>query len=440
MSPPHSTPATSFPTLLSKAQRVTEQNRQKVLVLVLLVALALISVAHGGFQINRLKADPVIKDSNSVTRGVDNDDLAISSNMLIRCLDNANGTSASAIATSTLPDGWCLDENKTPRYIARRGQSYRANSTMPNETHRYTHKGFDQCLANKTVVFIGDSRVRYQFLNLIDFLKTHRWMRCDDRIVYDNNDSQPADPNCFLIQNPNANTWNAWYNKSTALTITSNTSNDGHTIHGREQQNHLCDCFRPVPLWMPTTYENRFVKRRTPFGEANLIMLINYQNKIKMGADFPPFSSFDDDDSKKRCSPGSCGGENRTNSFIGNVIETLWNIVPQLHATHVFASLGWTGLESKAQNGFSCALQEFGRKHPGIKVFLITHPLNRGAKKVWNVKANLKCNVSVMDRTTISTHVPSKWYWDNLHVLSILNEEYNHQLIEMICPLQDHNV
>jgi hypothetical protein len=85
----------------------------------------------------------------------------------------------------------------------------------------------------------------------------------------------------------------------------------------------------------------------------------------------------------------------------------LWNIVPQLNPTHVFASVGWEHLfPPEAQSNFSCVLQEFGRKHPGVTASLISHPALQGQGNAWNAKANLMCNeTSVVDLVTVSTNV-----------------------------------
>ena len=47
----------------------------------------------------------------------------------------------------------------------------------------------------------------------------------------------------------------------------------------------------------------------------------------------------------------------------------------------------------------------------------------------------MKCNCNIFDRTTMNANVPLDWYWDKVHVLGIINEEYNHRLIESICPI-----
>ena len=45
-----------------------------------------------------------------------------------------------------------------------------------------------------------------------------------------------------------------------------------------------------------------------------------------------------------------------------------------------------------------------------------------------------RCDVGVLDRTTMNGGVDPSWYWDHAHVLGILNEQYNHQMIKMVCP------
>ena len=93
----------------------------------------------------------------------------------------------------------------------------------------------------------------------------------------------------------------------------------------------------------------------------------------------------------------------------------------------------------KCMNG----AEEFMHKHPTIKLHLISHPPTvpnvPNPHKVFNPN-KLKCKV---DRTTMNKNVPltsegsfyASWYYDSMHVISILNEEYNHQLVKKICPI-----
>lgn len=155
-----------------------------------------------------------------------------------------------------------------------------------------------------------------------------------------------------------------------------------------------------------------------------------------MNVHFPPFSPFRG--APNRCTPGDCHAGNRNNTAM-DVNTTMWEILPLLNTTHVFVNLGWEHLFGMSQQSkFSCGFKSFERHHPDIQTFLISHPPEKKTLDNPSIKfneSNLECDVNVLDRTSVNKNVPAGWYWDNLHVLSILNEEYNHRLIEKICPL-----
>lgn len=373
---------------------------------------------------------------------------------------------------SILPEYWCLDVNHIPRYVAgtRKEILVDNNNNNANKTQRwppkmiqhYTHEGYDKCLGNKTVVFIGDSRVRYQYMHLARFLNTKKPLRCQDYEGLPNlslnwtadNATEPnwhdrfimPDPDCYLIDEKLFHGWTAWYQQSTNM-LNSNTS----SLHNNEsistaadkveEQSSLCDCFRPVRFRPKSTFENRFIKRSTVYGTTNLIYLQNFENYISMNGQFPPYSSFDSKRmmGKGRCSVGECNDSSRNIAFQGNLNDTLWQILPRLNTTHAFVNLGWEHLfPFEMQSNFSCVIQEFERHHPDINIYLISHPPHVSALSNPLVSfdaTKLKCDIKVLDRTSMSKNVPSNWYWDGLHVLSILNEEYNHQLVEKICPI-----
>ena len=80
-----------------------------------------------------------------------------------------------------------MDNNAVPRYIDivydvhNTSSSEETQSTI--ELSRYSVEGFEQCLANKTVVFIGESRVRFQYMHLGLMLKTGKFMNCQKEIT-----------------------------------------------------------------------------------------------------------------------------------------------------------------------------------------------------------------------------------------------------------------
>jgi len=91
---------------------------------------------------------------------------------------------------SLVPDNWCLDDSMVPRYMGDKD-----DVNKPIDVKLFTYDGFNNCLANKTVVFIGDSRVRYQYMHLASYLKTKKFMKCDDQSPYTNTKN---DKECLL--------------------------------------------------------------------------------------------------------------------------------------------------------------------------------------------------------------------------------------------------
>mmetsp|Transcript_7090 Transcript_7090/g.19811 ORF Transcript_7090/g.19811 Transcript_7090/m.19811 type:complete len:166 (+) Transcript_7090:778-1275(+) len=155
-----------------------------------------------------------------------------------------------------------------------------------------------------------------------------------------------------------------------------------------------------------------------------------------MNKDYPPFSSFAG--TPERCKIGECGRENRTDAFSGNLNDTLWTLLPLLNASHAFISLGWEHIFGfPNQSEFSCTIDAFQKVNTNIKLFLMSHP--PALKDIFDPTVSfdatkLKCGCNLLDRSILSMGSPTGWYMDSLHVLSILNEEYNRQLIEKLCP------
>jgi len=170
-----------------------------------------------------------------------------------------------------LPSGWCMEEeSQTPRYCLDTTTTANSNNSKVNHTttlsggsrlsspivniRHYTHMGYEMCLAGKTLVFIGDSRVRFQYLNLAHFLVSPSGlMHCDDHPTRHKKGLIPSDQACYIIGgNQLTDSRNVWYKNSTNLLSATN-------------QVHLCDCYRHDPFRpkLHLTVENRFVKRYT---------------------------------------------------------------------------------------------------------------------------------------------------------------------------------
>jgi len=340
-----------------------------------------------------------------------------------------------------------------PRYIGHDdNNNSSSNAAEEVDLSYYTHDGYEKCLSKKTIIFIGESRVRYQYMHLLSYLKSKKFMKCQDQEKYVVEASTTLPENeCHVIRrNMHGLTWNDWLANTTNM-LNSNSNNiRSNSISGEEkeggsrQQISLCDCARPKGNDADQFFENRYTKRNTQYGEINLIYLQNMNGVIKMSEDFPPYSPFfynNDNTSSTttttRCKPGKCArgekGRGTNNAWAGDMNASLYEIIPKLNATHVFVNLGWD-----FRSDPSCLLNEFAKEHPSIKVTYISHPQGKTKTEVLHpMKTRLECDdVDVLDRTSMSLNVPRSWFWDQAHVLSILNEEFNHQLIKNICPMK----
>ena len=128
-----------------------------------------------------------------------------------------------------------------------------------------------------------------------------------------------------------------------------------------------------------------------------------------------PYSPFFSS-SPKRCETGECGGENRTDAFEGNLNETLWNVLPKLNTTHAFVRVGWNyNADFENRTAYSCILQDFQRHHPNIKLFQISSlpELARISNPASSFDpTKLKCDIGVLDCSTMNKTVPRNWYRD----------------------------
>ena len=316
-----------------------------------------------------------------------------------------------------------MTEDNIPRY----------NKDLKDEMNisYYTHDGYSKCLAGKTLVFIGDSRVRYQYMHLASYMKSKRFMKCSDMSKYQHVDNQ-NEKECTLINEKidQSQGWAKWYNISTAML------NDDTT-------QSLCDCHKPANgKYAPeTAFENRYTKTKTKYGDVELIYLNSNVNKIRTFKEFPPLSDYaSSSSSKERCKPGHCTAQSKELAFKGDLNSTIQNFLPGLCLNtncHAFINYGWDykyGFDM--QNELTCTMERYEEQHTNIKLHLITGPEDRSARSYFD-ETKLKCKASVLNRNVPSKGVPREWYFDYFHVLSILNEEYNHRLVKKICPMEE---
>jgi hypothetical protein len=325
------------------------------------------------------------------------------------CLSDGNG--------SKLASGWCTDTTQMPRFL-RKGEviSLPGNGTSTGKAYR-SHDGYLQCLSGKHVVFMGDSRVRYQYIMLVHFLRSGEWMRCRDF-----GSNHTPSPNCMLIDHEHPpvqhSSWFDWFNSSSAML------------------QDVCDCSRQL-VWDPIAVkENRFFRMETPFGLIKISYLLNFVGAVTIQSEFPPFTPYLSYEESRlrypsRCQPGYCPNSQPGN-IVFNTSEALLRVVPMLEPTHVFASPGWGHDASNIAYEFGCTMETFRRQNPTVQASAISLPCFRGQSANFEVPSH-GCNATVFDRRELTANVPQQWYFDRLHVLSIVNQEFNHRLIDVIC-------
>ncbi|GKZ01246.1 hypothetical protein MPSEU_001075600 [Mayamaea pseudoterrestris] len=333
--------------------------------------------------------------------------------------------------TRDLPYKWAKDSNGTMRYVGDAQMFDRGADSFEKRYRTYT--GYQQCLGNKHIVLIGDSRVRYQYMGLANYLTTGEWLQCRD---YENGTNTTnattlfsSSSNCFLIDHEYGNStvsWKKWYARSS------------------ESLQDQCDCSRPTPFRVNTTFENRFFEVATQSGPIRLTYLQTFLDSVKFHPDFPPLTPWTSDmdegitDTRafsSRCQPGLCSD---APVLTLSTREALLEMIPKLHPTHVFANTGWKHNEGETPQQLGCALQRFSIENPSVQAYVISHTWVQGSMDI--AVPTHGCNAKVFDRLTPTIGVPQSWYWDNLHSLLIVNQELNHLLLDMVCgPMSADN-
>ena len=332
---------------------------------------------------------------------------------------------------------WCFDARGTIRYVDQAHHThYKKAFTLPYRTHA----GVEHCLANKHVLFMGDSRVRYQLLDLVDFLQHGVWMQCQDekmlaaqypnvttatptatatsanRFLNSTTTRFSISPSCYLLdhehhkRNMQTNDWDDWYSNTTDM------------LRQEGVQESVCDCYRRSPFRPPSTVENRYFRRRTRYGTIRLTYLQTFDNRFQIHLNqFNSSNPFDN--TTQRCLPGNCSQPYTPFT----IPQQFSNVLPPYEPTHVVALSGWI------LRDMSCQLQAYAQAHPGVTVLAQNHPAERKHQTPPPVPP-LQCNnISFVDRQTMTAGIPPFFYWDKLHVLSAANRELNAKLLDHLC-------
>ena len=197
------------------------------------------------------------------------------------------------------------------------------------KNRRRTLSGIEKCLANKRILFIGDSRTRYQYTTLATLLAYEQFPRCKEA-----GNVTKVEWMCQMTGNYERD-WKSF------LQTTNIALNTNHT-------NEQCYCMRDK-VARDATRENRFFNFTTKYGSGKLDMMITGPNNIYVDKEFHPFSN------TARCKVGTLCPASKQEQFM-NIATFLEHVAEKFRPTHVFASSGWAELD------IGCILNEFTQR------------------------------------------------------------------------------
>jgi len=317
---------------------------------------------------------------------------------------------------------WCLDTQGIWRY---------SKDAKSSHFRRRTSEGIARCLANKHILFIGDSRTRYQYLSLANVLahrvfprakesisnrsrsnrfhglmrKTsdlNKFFRLSNRLL--RTDSSEEMCNCYFVD-PGTNEMMT----SPGAAKVTNTNNGGAAAHEPR--------------------ENRFFTAQTEYGKVHLTYIISHLDSCRLDLGYPPFNLAD-----PFCEVGNCATSaiEQEVSF-NNVSGCLRNLTREFERrigtpiTHAFVTTGW------GHKDIGCAVVE-NAVESFVQSWVMTPPVHLVPKSMLiETPSSQSCDVPIFDRWNVTDVGMRDLYFDNVHPWSSANEEFNHMLLDLVC-------
>ena len=253
---------------------------------------------------------------------------------------------------------------------------------------RRTYRGFLECLSNKTIIFSGDSRVRFQFLSLMFYLIHKRWIYCKDESSWGNEND------CYILWIFKFKEWSDYTRYSLP-----------HLVPYSYMSSERNSTIPPENV-----IENRNFSMKTEFGEIKLYYYLNFVGKVNFKGDLEPFNV-----------------GNPAFKFSLSTAEAMELLAKTLHPTHIFANSGWD------LSPIGCLLMDLKRKFEFIEgVWEISHFSAIGQTQI-PIFAPRGCNISFLNRAVFTLGLPKTSYFDYAHMKGSVNEELNHWFLDELC-------
>ena len=280
------------------------------------------------------------------------------------------------------------------------------------------------CLKGKSILFIGDSLTRYQYLNLVHYIATDKWSSTKPR-------------NEIEIEHES---WTAFYKTTTSRNIY-----------------EKCDCYRSSSKPnLKHIVENRYFEYNNI--KITYMQYFTRENGIKfhdlkwLSSACLPTGKFS---CQTGCKPGYCEQEIGIFKYLGDILApgVFEEIIEQVNATDIILNVGlhyngWLGVVGMPSSLGNISRQiESSKKNQKIKFHwkTTTKPKisNLRIQEELNAAENLKSNHGwkVFDLWNITNSLSQQYnksiYWDNLHFEPWIYPLLNTELIRHICQVYD---
>jgi len=350
---------------------------------------------------------------------------------------------------------WCRDEETgTYRLFAEH-----------NQLQRRTIVGAKRCLANKHILFVGNSVVRYQFLSLVRMLTTGEWETCPELNPQDEEDGNEEDDDADHSAAESNNSVEVPQDDITAgdeaveevlkedrkrcaftfVRYHNGFNNMYSTLAARIKEsdpsaNYMCYCYRGkvqqdeidparpdlrVVLMFNRSREIHYFSKGDQF---RLTYISNFYDLVRIDPRLPPMTSVPDAKWSKAqedvCVPGDCENASR-NSIEFTTRSALKELIPKLHPTHLFVQ-GW-GVDD-----IGCALQDYQTECGSeCKVWYLSHARSFQTSPTHTRQS---CGIRVADEMSMTKKMPRYLYAaDGVHFTRSVNQEFNHLIMSAMC-------
>jgi hypothetical protein len=275
-----------------------------------------------------------------------------------------------------------------------------------------SYKAIINTLKGQTIVLIGDSLTRYQYLSLVYFLEYGVW----------STEKISGFDGRHVINEKQWGSWNDYYNQT------------NHFLRGRE----TCDCLRNLPFKYKEAYENRLYENNEFNFRIYYFQFFKLDDGLKGHYGYPPSDSIFRSPS---CAASLCPLTQSDWRWQIDVAQDF--LLPLIRPNVLVMNSGLWGSTQKWPENLLRRTLSLAKKHADVVIWKTTTQNRDGGitndydKPAIEIVKSL--NLHLMDAWALTDNLHSlnyDSYWDTLHFEEHVYRELNLYLIRMIESIQ----